>query len=115
MADQVFTLPKPPKIKSGREIYDSIMGQIEPELVSAEIPKLKEKYSNETTEQKSARGERYRKAFIKYYEMFEIYVADMREKIRRYQRNAMKTVEEISQWEDSSALDNLAASMFKLA
>jgi hypothetical protein len=111
----VFTLPAPPKIQAGREIYDSIMRQIEPELISSALPTLNMKHQYETAEEKRARGERYRKSFIKYYEAFEVYVADMRDRIHRYQHGAMKTVEEASRWEEGMALDNLSASMFSLA
>lgn len=111
----VFTLPAPPKIQSGREIYDSIMRQIEPELVSGALPLLSKLYESENPDQKRIRGERYRQAFIKYYEMFDVYVADMKERIHRYQRDAMKTVEEASRWEESGELNNLSASMFSLA
>lgn len=112
---QAFTLPKPPAIPTGREIYDSIMRQIEPELVSGVIPTLKGKYKNETEEGKKTRGERYRKAFIRYYEMFEAYISDLDLRIRRYRREAMAGIEAISHGEEERKLNDIAASMFKLA
>lgn len=115
MADQVFTLPKPPKIKSGREIYDSIMGQIEPELVSSSIPLLKKKYANETPEQKAARKKRYNAAYKKYDEMYEIYLADLDARISRYYKESMSSIEEQSRKGEEQKLNDIAAAMFKLA
>jgi hypothetical protein len=111
---QTFTLPTPPTIQTGREIYDSIMGQIEPELVSHSLPLLHTKYKNETEEEKKARGERYRLAFIRYYKMFAVYLADMHTRMHRYQQDAMRSIEAISHSDDDRKLEDLAASLFSL-
>jgi len=56
-----------------------IMGQIEPDLLTENLDKeWDEKYKNETSEEKDARRERYRKAFVEYNDRFEEY-----KKIRR--------------------------------
>ena len=88
-----FVLPEPPKVLFGHEIYDLLMGQIEPELVSANFPLLEAKMKGETEAAKKARGKRYNPAFIKYYEMLETYVAEMQAEIRRYKREARDAVE----------------------
>ena len=114
MPTPTITLPNPPKILSGKEIYDHLMSQIDPELVSGNLPALKEKYKNETAKEKEARRIRYNQSFAKYYEMFEAYVADMNMRIHRYHRESMKSVEEISRSEDGQGLQDLEAAMFKL-
>ena len=115
MPQTTFTLPKPPKIQSGREIYDSIMGQIEPELVSSSIPLLRKKYANESQEDKAARRKRYNDAFAKYDEMYEAYIADLDARIHRYKHESMKSIEEYSRNREEHTLEDLSAAMFKLS
>ena len=66
-------LPPPPVIPSGEEMYDQIMSQIEPDLVTAQLPLLKEKYKDETPEQAKARADRYNRAFAEYEKQFAAY------------------------------------------
>jgi hypothetical protein len=49
-------------------LYDALMEQIEPDLVSTEIDYLDTYYSGETEEESAARAERYAKAFILFEE-----------------------------------------------
>ncbi len=49
-------------------LYDSLMEQIEPELMSATIETLEKKYANETEKEKEARALRYEEAFKLYDE-----------------------------------------------
>jgi hypothetical protein len=111
----VATFPTPPKIEHGRAMYDSIMGNIEPDLLSTALPMLKEKYKNETPEQKEARRKRYNAAFKKYHETFVTYLADLDARIHRYQREAMRSIEERSRGLEEKQLEEMEASLFKLA
>ncbi len=45
------------------ELYDHLMAEIEPELMSFSIPCLADYYKDETPEEKSEREERYARAF----------------------------------------------------
>lgn len=114
MPAQSLTFPAPPKLPSGREIYDWIMGQIEPELMSSALTLLKQKYTNETSEKKEARRIRYNQAFAKYYEMYQAYIEDMHARIRRYHREAMRSLEEHDRQREEQSLNDLAASLFTL-
>jgi len=114
MADQTFTLPPLPKILPGKQVYDSIMQQIDPELVSSSLPILKEKYKNETAEEKEERKKRYNAAFKKYHEMYSAYSADLDARIHRYHKESMKSIEGISIRQEERKLEELEASMFKL-
>ncbi len=47
-------------------LYDAIMGQLEPDLTTAELPNLDRKYAGEPRAGRAARMERYRRAFARY-------------------------------------------------
>ena len=49
---------------SAEQVYDVIMGQIEPDLVSDAIASLDEKYKDELPDDRQARMERYSLAFM---------------------------------------------------
>ena len=52
-------------------LYDQIMGQIEPDLLSDQIPLLEEKYKTETAEERKNRTDAYAKAFHIFDEVFK--------------------------------------------
>jgi hypothetical protein len=54
------------------ELFDLLMGSIEPELTSAQIPLLDAKYKDETPEEKKLRGERYAAAFAQFEQTFAL-------------------------------------------
>ena len=114
MPTPTFTIPEPPKIPSGKEIYDAIMGQIEPELVSTVIPTLPEKYKNETEEEKQKRCDRYNKAFEDCYKRYALFIADLTQQVHRYQKQAMRSAEEWNRSQELVTMDDLLASAAKL-
>ena len=114
MSTPTITLPTPPKVLSGRETYDSIMKKIEPELLSSSLPLLKEKYKDETSENKEKRRIRYNAAFAKYYEMYRAYVEDMDMRMRRYHRKAMQSIEGRDRQREEQTLNDLTASLFQM-
>lgn len=83
----------PPTIPTGKEIYDHIMQGIEPELLSDNLPKLKEQYRDETPEEKDDRSARYNKAFEKYDKQFSIYMAELHERVTSFRRHAITELE----------------------
>lgn len=89
-------LPKPLALPYPEEVYDRLMEQIEPELMTAQLPTLDERYKDEAPEQADARRERYAKAFAAYDEKFREYRRDIESQARRYQRTAVSSTEEQS-------------------
>ncbi len=62
----------PPTIEVDfKYIYDLLMADIEPELVTANMPYLDTAYEGETEDQKEIRLERYRMAFEVFTERYE--------------------------------------------
>ena len=90
------TIPPPPKIPSGQEIYDAVMREIEPELISTSLPTLNEKYKDETPVEKEARKERYNKAFAEYYKRYTTRIAQLEEQVRCYRKEAMRSAEAVN-------------------
>lgn len=86
--------PLPALPASGQEVFDMIMGRIEPELTSAQRPSLTQKYQGETPEQAKARAERYQKAFEEYDKQYAAYMQSVDGTLRGYQRGALKGIEQ---------------------
>ncbi|MFA6259495.1 MAG: hypothetical protein WCX29_02700 [Candidatus Peribacteraceae bacterium] len=90
----IMDLPEPPKIPSAQELYDLLMAAIEPELTSSQVPSLKQKYAQESKEERKRRMERYRKAYIAYREALDTYTAQLNTQAQAYRRAAFAYAEE---------------------
>lgn len=96
MADQTTLqadAPFPPPVLSGKELYDSIMGPIEPELLSENLPFAPNAFAGETPEQRAERTQRYASAFEEYDRRFAAHAAQWNEQLRSYKRHAMEYIE----------------------
>lgn len=97
-----------------REVYDAIMAPIEPELTSGSIPLLKEKYKDETPEQKKARGKRYMQAYAEYDKRYAEFEFALKEKSRQFAINAIRDVEAQSRVDESAHLDSIESTLSSL-
>ncbi|MFA6038909.1 MAG: hypothetical protein WCV62_05255 [Candidatus Peribacteraceae bacterium] len=79
----------PLRIPSGRRIYDALMAQIEPDLVTATIPTLENTYKDETPEQNAERRKRYLAAFAKYDRAFAALTKELREAVQQCRTHAV--------------------------
>ncbi|MDD5041113.1 MAG: hypothetical protein PHX87_00315 [Candidatus Peribacteraceae bacterium] len=86
-------IPVIPAKRSGKEIYDGIMRAIEPELTTDQIPLMKEKYKDETPEERKARGERYAKAMEEYEKRYAQYLQEQDAKVRSFKIGAIHFAE----------------------
>jgi len=103
-------IPMIPARKSGAEIYNSIMREIEPELTTDQIPLMKEKYKDETHEQKKARGERYAKAMEEYEKRYAAYLQEQDAKVRSFKIGAIHFVENKASETDQQKLLSIESS-----
>ncbi|MEK7137382.1 MAG: hypothetical protein AAB853_03795 [Patescibacteria group bacterium] len=55
-------------------LYDILMGEIEQELTTRNLPLLRDIYENETPEEAKQRGARYREAFEEYIRLWETFL-----------------------------------------
>ncbi len=114
MADLTNThtdAPFPPAVRSGAELYDSIMGAIEPELVSSKLPFAADAFAAETPEQRAERAQRYQAAFDEYDRRFAAYQDQWNQELRTYKRHAMTFIEEKAQAEDENAMASIESSL----
>ena len=82
------------------QVYDALMGRIAPELVTAEIPKLQEMYKGETSQQRKARGERYKEAYTQYESILAQLTAGISNHARVQRREALSSAETDSRKEE---------------
>lgn len=116
MADQNQTatqtgLPLPPQIPGGREVYDMIMKEIEPDLQSTIVDTLDAKYAGESTEDKQKRMVRYQQAFEKYQAAYKEHCQKRKGDIRVYGHSLLVSVEKSSSGNEEKILQDLESAM----
>jgi len=104
-------IPQKPPFKSGAEIFDGIMMEIEPELTTTGSQALEEKYKNETPEQKKARGERYAKAFEEYEKRYAAYRLEQESQVHAFKRQVIHFAEDRSNGDDQQRLFSLESAL----
>ena len=92
---------------SGTQIYDTIMAQIEPDLVSTMATELNRKYANETTQERSDRMQRYKRAFELYDKCFSAFSLEMTEEAKKAKYTARQAAEAKSRGEDEQTESGL--------
>ncbi len=103
-------LPPPEFFQSKDWLYDTIMGQIEPDLTTGQIDHLDEKYKGETDEEKKQRHAAYEEAFVLFEKIFkqvtEKVEADVREQHLKAQkqRNAEEQKEKTQEMTQAEQL-----------
>lgn len=100
-------MPPLPPVFEGDDLYDTIMGEIEPELVSTVYPTLDEKYKNETPDEKAARQARYDKAFVEYERRFALYTNKWNGELRAFQTGVSRALEADDRAEDETIMSQL--------
>lgn len=93
------------------DIYDALMQEIEPDLVSAQQATLKVKYADETPEAKAERAARYEAAFTEYDKRYEAFEQELQTKVRMYQKSAMQTVEQNTKDREQDDLTAIESSL----
>ncbi len=101
----------PPPVLSGTELYDSIMKDIEPELLSDNLPLLKEKYANETPEERAARAARYSVAYAEYDKRFMKNCEDWNAQLHTYKRDALHQTEHKLKSKEAAELESIESSL----
>ncbi|MBU0458301.1 hypothetical protein KJ652_05680 [Patescibacteria group bacterium] len=102
---------KKPLILSGQEIYDLIMGGIEPELLSGNLDSLSQQHEGETPQTKAERMQRYTNAFKEYKEQYEKYMEKLHTEVEEYKKAAMKYIETLTDKKEDSALEDLESAI----
>lgn len=98
-------------IPTGQQIYDSIMGWIEPELTSSSLPLLEEKYRSESEADRAIRMQRYGQAFAQYEEAYKGYIDAIDRQVEACKRSARESAEWNSRFEEDEMQDSLVSQM----
>jgi len=102
-------LPFP--IPSGTDVYDALIGEIEMDLVSVNLPLLEEKYQDESPEDRSERFKRYEAAFTKFDQAFAEWNRNLQRAVSDLRHVALHTAEERNRTEEAQAITNLEAQL----
>ncbi|MFA6038911.1 MAG: hypothetical protein WCV62_05265 [Candidatus Peribacteraceae bacterium] len=94
-------------IPTGTDVYDALMGQIEPDLLTAAIPGLEEKYRGVSEAQRKERFARYSRAYKLYDEAFRAWSAELQATVTSIHRQSLQTAEMKAQGEDDDAISKL--------
>ena len=103
--------PPPPPIASGEEVYDQIMSKIEPELTTAQLPVLKDKYKDEMPDAAKVRADRYQKAFAEYDKQYAQYMQTQAAAVSAFKNQIHNSAESYSQQTETQALGNIESAI----
>jgi len=102
------TQPLPVReLPSMEEIYNLLMGSIEPDLTTDMLPFLEEIYAGESAEEAEDRKRRYEEAFQEFAEKFDKALAIWKEQILRFKAKAFAMAQERVGKEDAQALSDI--------
>ena len=106
-------MPVPPRLPTGQELYDAIMGHIDSDLTTANVQEMSKPQSGETPEQVEARKKRYTLAFERYEQAYEGYMATLHEQVTRYCVQARRQAEVNDRTQEAGILDQLSSSFLQ--
>ncbi|MDO8649461.1 MAG: hypothetical protein Q7R81_06815 [Candidatus Peregrinibacteria bacterium] len=95
----------------GTSFYDQIMGAIDPELTSASIPHLVEKYTAETDEERKTRAQKYVKAFTEYDRQAAERQNTWKQDLQRFKKEAFASTEQEVRKSEVQQMANLESAM----
>ena len=103
------TQPTAENRKLAEEIYNLLMGAIEPDLLLSVIPTLDSKYKGEAPAEHEARMKRYQEAYKKFDTELAEFMSTVNSKARTARKSALKQKESQSREEESNAIGSLEA------
>lgn len=98
-------------LPTGEQLYDALMILIEPELISANIPLLEEKYKNESPVERAARMQKYQKAMEEYDKRYSALIAALNADVAKMKRDGIAAIEKKSATKEVSVLSNIESAI----
>tara|TARA_Y100000310_G_C20452050_1_gene701237 strand:+ start:289 stop:630 length:342 start_codon:yes stop_codon:yes gene_type:complete len=95
--------------KMAEQIYDMIMGDIESDLLLANIPGLDAKYASENEEEHKARMKQYKESYKKFDTELAGFMGKIKKETRDGKRAALRKKEQNARHDEEQALENLEA------
>lgn len=92
---------------TGREVYDALMSAIEPELVTANLSHLDDRYANEAANDRAKRYQRYAQAYAAYDKAFQKWMNAFTQEVTTFRRTAMQSAEQQSREEEGGIFTSL--------
>ena len=102
---------KIPSVPLPEELYNQLMGGIEPELTTGQVKILEEKYKDESPEQAQARAGRYSKAFATYRKQYAAQASAWDAQLRAYEHAVLAFFERYAQEQEQQHMTNLESSI----
>lgn len=81
-----------PYVLNSEDIYNLVMGRIEPDLTTPMLPLLDDLYMNETKEQRAERAEWYNKVFARFEIDYQTFMNKMKDYYMGMQRRVTSSV-----------------------
>ncbi len=85
-------------------LYDAIMREIEPELLTDMIPYLDELYAYETPEEKQLRAERYERAYELFEQRFQTFAESWMKELQTLKKTMTRSKEQKEGQKEQDAL-----------
>ena len=98
-----------------KQLYDVVMRDIEPDLLSYNLPKLAEFYADETEQQHKRRMQRYQKAYEQFTEAWRAFLTKVQIQLNSGQKVALQTKETISRAGEKDDLAEAAEAIDSLS
>lgn len=98
-------------LPSGKQIYDALMAQIEPDLVSANIAELEEKYRSESETEKLQRAERYSRAMTEYDKRYAALMSSLQQDIAAQKRDGIAAIEKKSSAKEEAHMQGIESAI----
>jgi hypothetical protein len=92
-----------------REVYDTLMADIEPELMLGVLPTLDARYAGESADEHASRMARYEAAYTKFDTEFKSFMANVGDEVHTARRQALREREEEAKQSDQPLLASLEA------
>lgn len=89
-----------------QQLYDMLMRDIEPDLLSYNIVKLAEYYKDETETENTERLQRYQKAYQEFDRVFQSFMNEVQDEVRTTKRDSLEKTE---QSDRAGETDNIEA------
>lgn len=91
-----------------QQLYDVVMRDIEPDLLSYNTPKLAEFYKDETAAEHAKRMERYQVAYTQFKSAWGAFLTKVQSQLSKHQQLALQTKEQNNNATEATAVDQAA-------
>ncbi|MDO8649397.1 MAG: hypothetical protein Q7R81_06475 [Candidatus Peregrinibacteria bacterium] len=89
------------------EFYDAFMAMVEPDLVSANIATVYEKYKDETDADRTTRGERYAKAYDLFAQTLDSLLDRWKHDVAQFKKHAYEEYSQTNASEEKGRLQQI--------